>query len=86
MKDENLVSIITPLYNSSEFLEYTIASVKRQTYTNWEMIFVDDCSTDNSVEIVKRHLRNDDRFKLYLLDKNSGSGVARNKAIKVEGF
>lgn len=82
MKNENKVSIITPLYNSSKFLEETINSVKNQTYTNWEMIFVDDCSTDNSVEIVRKHQKKDDRFKLYLLDKNSGSGVARNKAIK----
>ena len=82
MNNESLVSIITPLYTSSRFLEFTIAAVKGQTYSNWEMIFVDDFSTDNSVEIVKKHQKKDDRFKLYLLDKNSGSGVARNKAIK----
>jgi len=76
------VSIITPLYNSSKFLDETIESVLNQTYENWEMILVDDGSKDNSVDIVKAYQKNDDRFRLYILEKNSGSGVARNKAIK----
>lgn len=75
------VSIITPVFNSSEFIEETMISVINQSYINWEMIFVDDCSSDNSVEIIKEYQKKDDRFKLFLLDKNSGSGVARNKAI-----
>ena len=45
---KNLVSIITPMYNSEKFIEATIKSVINQTYKDWEMIIVDDCSTDNS--------------------------------------
>jgi len=75
------VSIITPVYNSAKFIEETIESVQNQTYTNWEMIFVDDGSKDNSVEIIKNYQQGDERIRLYILDKNSGSGVARNKAI-----
>lgn len=78
----DLVSIITPSYNCSEFIERTIGSVQKQTYTNWEMLITDDCSTDKSVEIIKQIAANDPRIKLFLLDKNSGAGVARNKSIE----
>ena len=50
-----LVSIITPLYNSQDFIEETISSVLSQSYKNWEMLIVDDHSTDNSFSIVKNH-------------------------------
>ncbi|MBT7311545.1 glycosyltransferase family 2 protein, partial [bacterium] len=48
-----LVSIITPLYNSEQFILETIASVQKQTYENWEMLIVDDCNKDQSAEIVQ---------------------------------
>lgn len=80
--DKNLVSIITPSYNCSEFIERTITSVQKQTYTNWEMLITDDCSTDNSVDIIREIAAQDPRIKLFLLDKNSGAGVARNKSIE----
>lgn len=79
---KNLVSIITPLYNSREFISETIDSVLKQSYDNWEMIIVDDCSTDDGVEIVKEYKKHDQRIKLIKLDKNSGAAVARNTAIK----
>ncbi|SFM09183.1 glycosyltransferase family 2 protein [Halanaerobium salsuginis] len=79
----DLVSIITPLYNSEEFISETIESVLVQSYSNWEMIIVDDCSTDNGVNIVKKYKENDNRIKLVQLKKNSGAAVARNTAIKV---
>ncbi len=79
----NLVSIITPLYNSEDFIRKTIESVQSQIYENWEMIVVDDASTDNGVEIVKKYADKDSRIKLIHLDKNSGGAVARNTAIKV---
>jgi len=76
-----LVSIITPSFNSEKFIEETIKSIQNQTYTNWEMIIVDDCSSDKTVSIVSNFARFDSRIKLFQLEKNSGTGVARNKAL-----
>lgn len=76
------VSIITPLYNSSRFVLEAIESAINQTYQDWEMIIVDDCSTDNSVEIVKQYQKIDKRIKLFKLSDNSGAAIARNIAIK----
>ena len=78
---EAAVSIITPTYNASRFITETIHSVKKQTYTNWEMIIVDDCSTDNTVDIVKQEMEHDSRIKLFELKENSGPAIARNRAI-----
>lgn len=76
------VSIITPVYNSGKFIKDTISSVLNQTYTNWEMILVDDCSTDNSKKIINEYVEKDSRFKYIKLSQNSGAAVARNTAIK----
>lgn len=78
---KELVSIITPLYNCEKFLEETIDCVLKQTYSNWEWILVDDCSTDNSAEIIKKYAKEDKRIKYVKLEENSGAAVARNKAI-----
>lgn len=83
MKDYGLVSIITPSYNSSEFIADTIKAVCNQTYKNWELLITDDCSTDNTVEIVQGYMANDKRIKLQRLEKNSGAGICRNKSIEV---
>src|SRR5690554_4363141 len=77
-----LVSVITPLYNCSKYLEQTIQSVISQTYENWEMIMVDDCSTDNSIKIAQHYAVQDERVKIIQLEKNSGAAVARNTAIE----
>ena len=77
----SLVSIITPCYNSSKFIEDCINSVLAQTYTNWEMIIVDDFSTDNSKEKITVLSENDTRIKTIFLDKNIGAAKARNIAI-----
>lgn len=77
----DLVSIITPSYNTASFIEDTIKSVLNQTYTNWEMIIVDDCSTDNTKEIVQKYLL-DNRIKYYENEKNSGAAISRNTALK----
>lgn len=77
----SLVSIITPCFNSEKFIAKTIQSVQNQTYTNWEMIIVDDASTDNTVSIISKFARNDKRIKIFKLDKNSGTGIARNTAL-----
>ena len=79
----SLVSIITPLYNCSDFLEQTIKSVLSQTYQDWEMIMVDDCSRDNSLGIAQRYAVRDARIKVLQLAKNSGAAAARNAAIEI---
>ncbi|GGF08683.1 Glycosyltransferase involved in cell wall bisynthesis [Chishuiella changwenlii] len=77
----DLVSIITPCYNSEQFIVETYQSIFNQTYKNWEWIIVDDCSKDNSVELIKSF--NDDRVKLFVQDNNQGAAVARNKALDI---
>ena len=76
-----LVSIITPAFNSEKFIAETIRSVQNQTYKNWEMIIVDDRSIDNTLSIVREMARNDTRVKVHSLEKNSGTGLARNVAL-----
>ena len=78
----DLVSIITPAYNNSEFIKQTIESVQKQTYKNWEMIVVDDCSTDRTPELIKKISQKDDRIKYIKLKKNSGAAIARNRALR----
>ena len=76
------VSIIMPNYNCDKFIEESIKSVLSQTYENWELLIVDDCSTDKSVEIVKKYCEIDNRIKLFINDKNSGAALSRNKAMR----
>jgi len=80
---EALVSIITPTYNSEKFIAETITSVQNQTYSNWEMVIVDDCSTDQTESIVLQFAASDNRIKFYKLHKNAGAGVARNQAVSM---
>ena len=82
MKENLKVSIITPIYNCEKFLPKTIECVINQTYTDWEMLLVDDCSPDNSAEIIKKYAKDDNRIKYFKLDKNSGAAIARNKALE----
>ena len=78
----NLVSIVTPTFNSAKYIAETIQSVQKQTYQNWEMILVDDCSTDNTINLIKDFITKDKRIQLYQLESNSGPAVARNKGIE----
>jgi teichuronic acid biosynthesis glycosyltransferase TuaG len=78
---DSLVSIIIPVYNASIFLDETIKTIQNQTYTNWEAIFIDDCSTDNSEEIIKKYRIKDERIKLYKNETNSYAAITRNKGI-----
>jgi teichuronic acid biosynthesis glycosyltransferase TuaG len=77
-----LISIVTPSYNCSSFIEETIKSVQAQSYHHWEMIIVDDASADNSVDIIKHNIKKDKRIKLISLTKNVGAAKARNAALK----
>ena len=79
----NLVSIITPNYNSEKFISETINSVLNQTYKNWEMIIVDDVSSDKSIDIISAFCKQDSRIQLHQLSNNSGAAIARNKAIEL---
>lgn len=80
---DGLISVITPTYNCAKFIGETIESVQAQTYKKWEMIIVDDCSTDNTKEIVALYEKNDERIKYYCLEKNSGAAIARTEAMKI---
>lgn len=77
---KELVSVIMPSYNTAKYIKQSIQSVIDQTYTNWELIIVDDCSTDNTDEIVKSI--DDDRIIYLKNEKNSGAAVSRNRALK----
>ena len=77
-----LISIITPSYNASLFIEHTITSVRKQTYQHWEMIIVDDCSTDNTPDILERFENEDERIHVIYLNQNGGAAFARNIALK----
>ena len=79
---DGLVSIIVPVYNSEKYLAKAIDSVRGQTYRNWELLLVDDCSTDRSVAIVQEYVSNDPRVKHIQLASNSGAAVARNEGLK----
>lgn len=83
MQSEDLISIITPSYNSSCFISNTINSVINQTYQNWEMIIIDDCSKDNSVELIREYVNQDSRIKLLQNHENRGAAETRNKGLKV---
>lgn len=80
---EKLVSIITPTYNCAKFIARTLDSVIAQTYQTWEMIIVDDRSSDNTREIVEEYMARDSRIKYHLLSENSGAAVARTEAMKM---
>lgn len=76
---EQLVSIIIPMFNAQQYIEDAIESIQNQTYTQWEVIIVDDASTDDSVEVVKRI--EDKRIRLIQLEKNTGAAYSRNIGI-----
>jgi len=82
MRSIPLVSIVTPSYNTAKFIAECIESVLSQTYKNWELIVVDDCSYDGSLDIIERYVKRDSRIKLIVQAKNRGVAVARNRAIE----
>jgi teichuronic acid biosynthesis glycosyltransferase TuaG len=76
-----LVSIIIPSYNSSQFIVEAIRSVQAQSYGFWEIIVVDDCSTDDTITILSQFVATDKRIQFFKLESNSGTGVARNLGV-----
>lgn len=76
-----LVSIVMPSYNTAPYISDSIQSVLAQDYTNWELLIVDDCSSDDSLEIIKPYL-SDTRIKLFINDQNRGAAFSRNRALR----
>lgn len=81
MINNQKVSIITPLYNAEKYIADSIESVLTQSYTDWELIVIDDDSKDNSIDIVRSF--DDARIQLIRLQENRGAGIARNKGLEV---
>ena len=77
----SLVSIIIPTYNTEKYIEKCIQSVLEQTYTDYEIIIVDDCSTDNSMDVVARF--KDPRIKVIKNEINRGPSYSRNRGIQL---
>lgn len=81
--NNELVSIIIPVYNAEKFLADTINTVLDQTYTNWELILVNDCSKDKSLDIINKYVKKDKRIRLYNNETNSKAAISRNNGIKL---
>lgn len=81
--DIPLISVITPIYNSEKFLKTAIVSVQNQTYSNWELILVDDASTDGSGKIAEQFYNDDTRIIYEKFPENRGPAVSRNRAIEL---
>ena len=81
----DLVSIITPVYNAEDFIHQVIESVIAQSYPHWEMIVVEDCSTDSSREIIRTFSEKDERIRMIEMTGNKGVGEARNTGLKEAG-
>lgn len=82
MQDYGLVSVIMPSYKCGKYITESINSVQNQTYQNWELIVVDDCSGDETVEIVENLQKEDRRIRLFQNEKNSGAALTRNYALR----
>jgi teichuronic acid biosynthesis glycosyltransferase TuaG len=76
----DLVCVIMPVYNAAAFLRDAIESVRRQTYRHWELLVIDDCSSDDTVKIVESMARSETRIRLIRLSCRSGCAAARNRA------
>ena len=70
-----MASVIMPVYNTEKYVEEAICSVLSQSYQDWELLVVDDCSTDSSVSIIKRYMEQDRRIHFFQTDSSSGSPV-----------
>lgn len=79
----NIVSVIIPVYNVSKYIEHTIESILKQSYKDVEIVLVDDCSTDNSAEIIAKYAASHSNVIYHKLESNQGAAVARNKALSI---
>lgn len=83
-RNKKQVSIITPTYNSEKYIIGTIESVVAQTYVDWEMLIVDDCSSDSTIDLVKSYIEehHESRIRLFVNEQNEGAAFSRNRAIR----
>ena len=77
------ISIVIPVFNAELYITNTIQSIVNQSYKNWELLLIDDCSNDNSSHVIKKLMSKDNRIKYYKLETNSGPAIARNKGIEL---
>jgi len=82
MKNNILISVVMPNYNGHRFVEQAIDSVLSQTYENFELLVVDDCSNDDSVSLIKHKAQSDSRIRVIALEHNAGVANARNVGIR----
>lgn len=81
-----MISIITPIYNSEKYLDSFLQSLLRQTYKDFELLLINDCSTDNSLKICNEYAKKDNRIKVFSNEKNSGISKTRNFGLtKIKG-
>lgn len=80
---EDCISIIIPVYNAEQYIEDTIQTIQKQTYSKWEAIFIDDASTDKSNQIIREYVMQDSRMHLITLQENKGPAIARNKGLEI---
>lgn len=80
---KELVSVVMPAYNAEKYLEAAVNSVLNQTYWNWELILIDDGSSDNTINIAKKLVKKDNRIKLIFNPENLGVSATRNKGINL---
>lgn len=83
MSISNMVSIVMPVYNSEQYLAAAIESIIQQTYSNWELLIIDDCSKDASCQLLRNFAERDSRIKPFFLKENHGAAKARNKGISL---
>lgn len=81
--EEGLVSVITPVYNAGKEIGKTLESIFNQTYKNIEIVLVDDCSKDNSRDVIEQYKENHPEIVYFCQPTNKGAGVARNKALEL---
>lgn len=83
MSTQSIVSIIMPVYNSGKSAIFSINSVVSQTYSNWELIIIDDCSSDNSIDLIESYFLNNPRIHIIKNNRNVGPLVSRNRGISI---
>mgnify|MGYP001065538730 FL=1 len=78
-----LVSVVMPAYNAEKYIGEAIRSVQSQTYTNWVLLVIDDCSTDHTVDVVQAFVNTDDRIRLFRNTRNLGAAKTRNRGLEL---